>query len=192
MIDFSNINEQPPAKGKLLLAEPLLLDPFFKRSVVLLCEHNEDGSLGFILNKYVDLPVDEVVEGLPQFEGQISLGGPVEKDNLFYLHQHGADVEGSHEIIPGLHMGGNYEDIKSLILAGKASAKTLRFFIGYSGWSTQQLDEEMNENSWIVGNLKDIPTLMRTDIDDLWERTLKSMGGKFEMLTHFPEDPSLN
>ncbi len=191
MIDFGNINQTAPDKGHLLIAEPLLQDPFFKRSVILLCEHNDEGSFGFVLNKYTDMEVNELFDAFPTFDGSVCIGGPVEHNNLFYIHHLGEDLEGSIPIGEKLYMGGNFEDLKTLILAGKATSDNLRFFIGYSGWEAEQLAEEMHVNSWIVAP-NTIIDPMDTSDDALWESTLKKMGKKYEILTNFPEDPSLN
>lgn len=191
MFDFDNINEMDPKKGCLLIAEPLLLDPFFKRTVVFVCEHNEQGTMGFILNKYLDVDFNSLRDDLPTFDGAVAVGGPVQGDNLFYLHTLGDRVEGSVEVAPGIYMGGSYEDIQNLILGGVATSENVRFFIGYSGWGSDQLQEEMGVNSWIVAD-HTMVDIMNTDDEKLWENTLKKMGKKYEILTHFPEDPSMN
>ena len=191
MINFDKLNKLKPERGRIMIAEPLMLDPFFKRAVVLLCEHSDGGSFGFILNKFVDVDFNELVEDFPSFEGRISLGGPVQQDNLFYIHTLGADISASFEILPGLFMGGNLDDLKSKILTGQADSRCVRFFVGYCGWGDGQLGAEMDVNSWIITNT-DLIDPLNTSSDDLWEETLKKMGRDFSYLTNFPEDPSLN
>ncbi|MCD4737049.1 MAG: YqgE/AlgH family protein, partial [Bacteroidales bacterium] len=91
MTDFSKIlniktNDTEPTKGKILISEPFLTDYYFKRSVVLLAEHNEDGSFGLILNKPVNLEFNDILKNFPTFHGQMFLGGPVKTDSLFFIH----------------------------------------------------------------------------------------------------------
>jgi len=185
------MNRLQPARGRLLIAEPLMLDPFFKRTVVILCEFNPEGAFGFILNKYVDIDLNELVEDFPSFDGRLSLGGPVERDNLFYMHTLGDKMEGSFKITDDLFMGGNLDDLKSLLLTGQASASDVRFFVGYAGWDADQIASEMGVNSWIIGDANLIDP-MDTEVEGLWEQVLNKMGGDFSLLTTFPEDPSLN
>ncbi len=189
--DLSTYNQIEPAKGRLLISEPFLLDNFFKRTVILLCEHNEEGSFGFVLNKYVELNLQDLVEGFPAFSSRISVGGPVQGNNVFYLHTHGDAIEGSTEVLDGVYVGGNFELLKLLIESGQINESEVRFFIGYSGWEADQLHGEMEDNSWIVANTNR-EEIMNTSDEELWKSILKNMGKKYEMLTNFPEDPTLN
>ena len=168
------------------------MDPFFKRTVVLLCEHNDEGSFGFVINRYLEVDLTEIIEDFPEFDGHVSIGGPVQRDNLFYLHTLGDKIEHSIHVKDGLSMGGDFDIIKSMIIAGKINPDQIRFFVGYSGWDSGQLDKEMEGNSWIVGEAK-IPTIMSSEVSDkVWSDTLKDMGKQYEILSNFPEDPSLN
>lgn len=191
LFDINSLNKIPPAKGTVLISEPLLSDQYFKRSVVLLCEHNEEGTFGFVLNKYVDFTLSEVVEGLPNVDSKISLGGPVQTNNLYYIHTLGDKLEGSIQVLDGVYMGGDFDQMKELLTTGQIDEGSIRFFIGYSGWSPNQLEGELEENSWIVarttGNV-----LMNTGQEHLWKNILKSMGGKYARLVNYPEDPTLN
>ena len=128
-----------PQKGQVLLAEPFLNDPYFRRTVIFLCEHNTEGSFGFVLNNYIDVDLEQIMENMPSYEGRISIGGPVRNSNLYYLHTLGEKIEESVEIIPGVYMGGNFEILKKLLVSGKVHKDQVRFFVGYSGWSPEQL-----------------------------------------------------
>lgn len=192
MFDFSKLNKLKPTKGRLLISEPLSMDPFFKRTVVLLCEHNEEGSFGFVINRYLDVELNDIIDNFPDFNGQVSVGGPVQRDNLFYLHTLGDQIEHSIPVKDGLHMGGDFDVIKGLVIAGKINPDQIRFFVGYSGWDSGQLDSEMDGNSWIVGEAE-IPMIMNPEANEqVWAETLKNMGKQYEILSNFPEDPSLN
>jgi putative transcriptional regulator len=180
-----------PTKGQVLLSEPFLNDPYFRRTVVFLCEHNAEGSFGFVLNNYIDVELEQIMDNMPAFEGRISIGGPVRNSNLYYLHTLGNLIEESVEVIPGIFMGGNFENLKTLLQAGKVQKNDVRFFVGYSGWSPTQLEEEIKLKSWFVANVSK-ETVMNSDNDDLWKSILKTMGSKGKFVAGLPEDPSLN
>lgn len=184
-------NKLEPKAGRLLIAEPFLNDGYFRRSVVLLAEHNEQGSLGFMLNKPVDVKLNDLLEDFPKYNGNVYLGGPVQRDQLFYIHNMGEAIDGSVRITDNLWWNGNFETIRELAKTQTFSELQLRFFIGYSGWERGQLGKEMEERSWYVAKLK--PELVFTaDSDHLWGNAVKSMGKPFALLANFPEDPSLN
>jgi putative transcriptional regulator len=181
----------PPAKGQILLSEPFLNDPYFRRTVIFLCEHNEDGSFGFVLNNYIDVELDQIMENMPHFGGRISIGGPVRNSNLYYLHTLGPKIEDSIEIFEGIYMGGNFETLRSMLMRGQIGKDDVRFFVGYSGWSATQLDEEMKLNSWFIAPAEK-ELIMNTELNDLWKIIMKRMGRKGEMMANMPDDPSLN
>ena len=183
-------NRLVPKKGRLLIAEPFLDDPYFKRSVILLCEHNKEGSLGFILNNYVDLKVSEVIKGFPDIPFRIAVGGPVNTSNLFYLHQQN-DIEGARKIGDNLYLGGEFEQVMGRIQDGLLTPENIRFFIGYSGWGENQLSGEMERKSWFVTRMNP-EFIMDTTNDDAWSDAVKNMGQKFSYMANFPEDPTLN
>lgn len=185
------LNEIKPNKGRILVSEPSIAESFFSRAVVIIAEHNREGTVGFILNKAVDLKVSEAVNDLEDIDLPLYLGGPVSRDNLFYLHTLGDKIEGSREIMKGLYWGGDFATIKDLILEGKIDQNQIKFFIGYAGWEPGQLEKEIEENSWVVA-----PTVkeeaMDANIDDLWKKVLRGMGKELALLSFFPENPNLN
>ncbi|MDZ4822669.1 MAG: YqgE/AlgH family protein [Flavobacteriales bacterium] len=188
---FSPDQNIKPQKGQVLLSEPFLNDPYFRRTVIFLCEHNDDGSFGFVLNNYIDVELDQIMENMPKFEGKISIGGPVKNSNLYYIHTLGKEISDSVEVIPGIFMGGNFETLKDRLIQGKIDRSQIRFFVGYSGWSPKQLEGEMKLRSWFVANINS-DVVMNTDISDLWRTVMKSMGGKGKIIANLPEDPTLN
>lgn len=190
-IDLSFNNHLKPTKGRILISEPFLDDPYFKRTAVLIVEHNTDGTIGFILNKELDLSLKSTIKGFPKFTGGLGFGGPVCKDQLFYLHTIGDKIAGSLEITKGLYWGGDFDTVKQLIKDEKITAHQIRFFIGYSGWNPGQLDDEIKHKSWIVCE-SNIDLLMKEDGSELWTELLKSMGKHYSIMANFPEDPSLN
>ncbi|MFZ1686631.1 MAG: YqgE/AlgH family protein [Flavobacteriales bacterium] len=184
-------NALPPQRGRLLVSGPFLPDPYFRRTVVLLCEHDEEGSFGFVLNRFIDLEIADLVEGFPRINTRISIGGPVQSGNLYYLHTLGLRLEGSEEVVAGVFMGGDFEQLRGMLGADPTLARHLRFFIGYSGWGKDQLNGEMEQHAWLVGQGTK-QRIMNTKRDDLWAQTLRSMGADFAPLAGFPEDPTLN
>ena len=180
-----------PERGKILISEPFLNDPNFKRSIILLSEHNADGSVGFILNKPTRLTINQVLDDFPDFEAPIYLGGPVQINTLQFIHRLGETIEGSTEICEGLYWGGDFEYLKLLIEANQIDAADFRFFIGYSGWTGGQLEEELKINSWIVTSTS-VDNIFSEEPDNLWRDILKSMGKKYKILASFPENPSVN
>jgi putative transcriptional regulator len=191
MLKFTPDNNPAPSRGCILLSEPFLEDPNFKRTVILLGEHNEEGSFGFVLNNYVDLTLDRIMPDLPAFNNLISIGGPVRKRNLYYIHTLGDRLSESMKITEGIYMGGNFEELKKLAAAGLIGDDEIRFFVGYSGWSAGQLQEELEGKSWFVTQAQD-DLLMNTHIDDLWGKLVQTLGKEYAHLVHLPNDPSLN
>lgn len=184
-------NQPEPARGKVLLAEPFLNDPYFKRTVILLCEHNDEGSFGFVLNNYIDVELDQVMEELPRFNTRVSIGGPVKNSNLYYIHTVGQELEDSVEVVPGVYLGGDFERLKEKINEGKVKDDQVRFFVGYSGWSPSQLHDEIQKKSWFITTIEP-HLLMNTTMDDLWAHVMKRLGPKGNLIANLPEDPSLN
>lgn len=88
-------------------------------------------------------------------------------------------------------MGGDFDHLKKMLIAGKLEKENVRFFVGYSGWSADQLQSEIEGNSWFVTNV-DKETVMNTDIEDLWKVIMKQQGRQGELIANLPEDPSLN
>ena len=184
-------NSLEPTKGKLLLSEPLMGDYYFGRSVVLLAEHDHEGSFGVILNKPVTAKFNDVIKDFPKFSTSIFIGGPVEVNKLFYIHTLGEQITGAVKITDNLYWGGDLESVKEAIYVGLASNDNFRFFIGYSGWEANQLNTELKHNSWIVTDAKE-DFCFRVRPTEMWESFMNNLGGKYSYWTKFPADPNLN
>ncbi|MDP4265908.1 MAG: YqgE/AlgH family protein [Bacteroidota bacterium] len=180
-----------PETGNLLIAEPFLQEVYFKRSVILLAEHNESGSLGFIMNKPLDIKITNVAKDFPPFSGNLFYGGPVRNDLLFFVHTLGEQIEDSIPIIKGLFWGGKTEVVKESIKSGLINEDNIKFFVGHSGWSEGQLEEELKENAWFMGKF-DTDFIMNTEPRMLWRKTLINMGKEFAQYANYPENPSYN
>jgi putative transcriptional regulator len=177
-------------EGSILISEPFLGDPNFERTVVLVCKHDEEGSFGLVLNRKSTLKLSDVLDYDHSFDTELGVGGPMQYNTLHYIHR----VEALEESIPladSLYWGGDYEQLQEFILKGKIEPADIRFFLGYSGWSPGQLEEEVDKNVWIVNN-NATDKLFTLDADSLWRQILKEMGGKYKVLANYPIDPSLN
>lgn len=180
-----------PGPGILLIADPFLKDPNFLRTVVFLCEHNEDGSFGFVLNRKYENTLDELIPDIEGFRLPVFYGGPVQMDTIHFLHQYPQEIPGGEEVMKGVFWGGDFSKTVELIQNGKLDENKIRFFIGYSGWSKDQLAEEIKEKSWLTvkANRK---LIFQTKAEEIWKESLKHLGGDYEMMIHFPTDPQLN
>lgn len=172
--------------GQILIAEPFMWDSNFKRSVILLCDHNEEGSLGFILNKPLDMRIDELIADFPEFEAPVSFGGPVQTDTVHYIHSVGDLLEGSAKISPGVYWGGDFEKLKVLIRSQLILPKDIRFFVGYSGWSEGQLKEELTEGSWVISEMH-ANYVFRSNPDELWTEAMTHKGDAFTVIAQMPD-----
>lgn len=180
-----------PNKGILLIANPFLKDPNFLRSSVLICDHNEEGTFGLTLSRKLEARLGEIVPELNSDTMPVYLGGPVQPDTLHFIHSYPDLFPDSEKIGEGIYWGGNFETLKIHIANGGLSPKKIKFFIGYSGWSEGQLEEEMKEDAWLtVRATKEI--IFQTDPDKIWSASLNELGGDYRQLIHYPIDPQLN
>ena len=137
-------------KGCFLVAEPFMMDPNFRRGVVLVCDHQSDGSFGFIINKPIDMNITDLISAFPDFESEVYYGGPVQTDTIHYLHTKGKLLTNSIQVLEDLYWGGDFEELKTAIAEGKIEQEDIRFFVGYSGWEAGQLAVEQELLSWMV------------------------------------------
>jgi putative transcriptional regulator len=180
-----------PERGKILISEPFLPDTFFNRTIVFLTDHSSEGSVGFILNKKLDIKVCDAISGFDSWEDTLNMGGPVAPDTLHYLHTIGDAVPKSVNVYKNIFWGGDIDAIRSLIGAGRINRSEIRFFLGYSGWSAGQLERELKENSWVIARLR--PDLVMTNRgQDTWKNVLKSLNKKYRIWADFPESPDMN
>jgi putative transcriptional regulator len=188
---FKYRNKIAPERGRLLISEPFLPDPNFERTVVLLCEHNEEGSFGFVLNKPSILKVTEVMEDLADIDSVVYVGGPVQQDTLHFIHRN-ATLENAIEIVDKIYWGGSFENLMLLLETRQVDSKDIRFFLGYSGWGPGQLEAELDQDSWIVCDYVTDQLLFDTASDVMWRKALENMGGRFSVYSNYPVDPRLN
>lgn len=177
--------------GKLLIADPFLRDPNFMRSVVFICEHKDEGSFGFVLNRKYDHFLGELITGLEISNFPVYYGGPVQIDTIHFLHQCPNLISGGVPVTDNIFWGGDFETVVQLIKANRLTNRDIRFFIGYSGWGEGQLEEEMKTKSWITtdGTRK---LIFPADVDNTWKDALKQLGGEYVQMVNYPIDPQLN
>lgn len=176
-------------KGSIIFSQPLMKDPNFQRSLIFICEHNNEGSFGYVLNEKIntqnlDLELNNVIIN------NLYLGGPVEKSYLNFIHNL-KNLSDSEEIIDDVYLGGNIDEFIKNKNLNKNKLK-YKFFSGYSGWSSDQLQEEINQNSWIVVNQFNSDILFKNIDDKFWSVFLSEFGGKNKIFSNYPKDPSLN
>lgn len=178
-------------KGSVLLAEPYMLDDNFRRTAILLVAHDEEGSLGFIMNRQGKLRIDALVEDFPEFNAPVSFGGPVENHTLHYLHCVGDLLADSKEILPGIFWGGDFTQLKLLIRNGLVMPRDIRFFVGYTGWSEGQLQDELSMGSWVTASM--FPNyLFKSRPKNLWTQIMQNKGKHFSVIAEMPDSASYN
>ena len=179
-----------PEPGRFLVSEPFMHDYNFKRTVVLLVEHNDQGSLGFVMNRQLNVAIDEVVKGMPAIGSAVFMGGPVEQETLQYVHRI-ANLPKAKEVYNGVFWGGDFMQLRQMMTMGEVSPADVLFFVGYSGWGPNQLQKELDQKSWIVA--PQAPEfIFQDDYSDMWRQVLQTMGTKYKIISNYPVDPRLN
>ncbi len=181
-----------PKKGDLLIAEPSIIgETSFNRSVILLADHSNEGSIGFILNKPLKYTLKDLV---PHTKAKLKVynGGPVEQDNLYFIHKVPHLIPDSIEISLGIYWGGDFDVALALINSGDIKACDIRFFLGYSGWEPFQLDNELETNSWIVTeNIYEKSIIEKKDTS-FWKEKMLELGDEYSIWSNAPENPNYN
>lgn len=180
-----------PGKGKILISEPFLPDNFFNRSIIYLTEHTPKGSVGFILNKKLDIKLSDAVAGFEGWDDYLNMGGPVAPDTLHFIHCLGHLIPKSVWVDENIYWGGDIDTIKNLVQSGSVQKSQIRFFLGYSGWSAGQLERELKENSWVIAKVKS-DVIMNSRGLDTWKRVLRSFKNKYRVWADFPDSPEMN
>lgn len=186
------LNKDQPSKGSLLISEPFMLDPNFKRSVVLLAEHNEEGTIGYVLNQKSELLLNQVMPDCGNADFPIYIGGPVGTDTLHFVHICNDRLNSGQEVAKGIYWGGNFETLVILINSGQIDKSEIKFFIGYSGWEPGQLESELEQNTWMVLNTFKPDWITNNNNDNLWKEIIAELGPKYAHIANFPENPLWN
>lgn len=173
--------------GSLLLAEPYLLDPNFRRAAIALVDHHEEGTVGFVINHLLDWRVTDVMDGFPDFAGPLAYGGPVQRDTLHFLHTLGDSLGETEHIGDGVFWGGDFEVLTALIADGAADERSVRFFLGYSGWDAGQLAAEMQEITWVTSALT-ADLLFDVPADQVWPKAMDRLGDAYGVIAQMGEE----
>ena len=175
-------------QGKLLVSSPSLLDPNFRKTVVLVAHHDDDGAMGLVLSRPSEVLAAVAVpllEGIPGSDDPVFVGGPVQPEAFMVLAEFEDVEEAAAPIMEGLGFMPADTEPDDL------SIKRLRLFAGYSGWGAGQLEAELEEPSWIVVDAE-TDDAFAEDPDQLWRAVLHRKGGPFSLMENMPFDPELN
>ncbi len=188
--DFDKRTNRDVKTGSILIAEPFLADPNFARSVILICEHNEEGTIGFVFNKETPMKLEDLLPQIAPAPFPVFKGGPVEVETLHLLHQL-PEVFGGTEVYKGIYWGGSYDALELAINQKTCCETDTKLILGYSGWTRGQLEKEVSSGSWLVADLQ--PSLLfETAPKDAWQQAIQSLGGGFSHLAYLPQNPQLN
>ena len=179
-------------KGCLLLADPNIInDPYFNRAVILITENSEDEVVGFIINKPLEYNFEDIFSGMGK-DYKIYNGGPVNKDNLYYIHNLPDLIPNSIKVSNNLFWGGDFSNVKNLIKDNKIGSNNIRFFSGYSGWTLPQLNNEIKEKSWIITNNRFDDKILKSKTNEFWKEEIKKLEKDYKIWSNAPENPNLN
>ncbi len=181
-----------PKRGHLLVAEPSIVgDLSFNRSVILLADHNADGTVGFIMNKPLNYTINDLI---PEINANFTVynGGPVQQDNLYFIHNIPNLIPSSIEISNGIYWGGDFESTKMLINNSQIDKSNIRFFLGYTGWDSNQLDSEMKAKAWILTSNNSQKNIIGKPTTHFWKEKIMELGGDYLIWSNAPEDPMSN
>ncbi|MDE7024961.1 MAG: YqgE/AlgH family protein [Paramuribaculum sp.] len=191
-----NINcDTDPNPGSLLISEPFLREEYFHHSVITLIEYAPNASaMGVVMNHPSDHSLQDLLDGISiQDSITVYRGGPLSCNRLFFIHTLGREIiPDSNEIVPGLYIGGDFNAMKQYVNTGYPIDGHIRFFIGYSGWSANQLDEELNSKVWAVTNCTDHKDLLTGSNDHFWHRYVRALGQDFRGWRLHPLIPQCN
>jgi len=176
--------------GKLLIAQPFMADSTFSRTVVFLCEHGIEGSLGFVLNQPTGVNIGDLLPDMYSPELNVNQGGPVQLDTLHVLHRIPDSIGGT-EIKQGVCWGGSFDILQDIATGDSFAVDDIRLFVGYSGWSPGQLENELREGSWLIADVSQ-EVVFETKAEDVWKKAILSLGSEYKYLTNMPLNPSLN
>lgn len=182
--------------GDVLIASPYLHDPNFRRTVVILCDHSGEGSLGLVVNRPLPINLGSVLAPMadtPAGEAPLFQGGPVDPGRLLAVSRNAPPEEPQEPVGPGLVLLTDLEDSLERVEEGQVSSDDVRFFLGYAGWGGGQLKSEVDQGAWIVSEKSASANLtFETPTRTMWSEILRSLGGQYAWLADMPLDPDLN
>ncbi|MCM1349395.1 MAG: YqgE/AlgH family protein [Firmicutes bacterium] len=190
-----NIPSPNPTQGSLLVAEPFLRDACFHHGVIALIDHDSpSGSMGVVMNRQTSHTLQSVLDSV-KVKTPIPLfcGGPMSVDRLFFVHTLDESIiPGSRTIAPGLFVGGDFDSMLDYVNDGYPIDGHVRFFLGYSGWSPGQLDEEISNSVWAVASIPSAHQLLSGTEDAYWHRCVRMLGNDYRGWRYHPRNPHSN
>ncbi len=182
---------QKLAAAQFLIADPFLKDDNFMRSVVFLCSHDATGSFGLTIHKKLGFHLSDLMEDISNTNIPVYVGGPVATDTLHFLHQYPNLIPNAQALGNGIFWGGDFSAVITLLNNNAIELHKIKFFLGYSGWSAQQLDDECKEHSWLVDDAT-ASILFEVEPEKTWEACVRKLGDEYLQLLLYPIDPQLN
>jgi putative transcriptional regulator len=179
------VNKFAISKGKILVSMPSLGDELFHNSVVFITEYDDNDTVGFILNKPLNLNFNEIIDDCSSFDAQIYNGGPVSSNNLYFIHRIPKKIPDSIHIVRDLYWGGDFYSLIELIKNNELSKDDVLFFLGYSSWGPNQLQNEIKHNSWEVHEIK--KSLFDWDVNTIWESYISDSGQEYKIWGNAPK-----
>ena len=173
------------------MSEPFMADGNFKRAAILLCDHRPDGTVGFILNRPLDMKINQLVADFPEFNANVFFGGPVATDTIHYVHTAGDILDNSIKVDDGIYWGGDFEKLKFLIHQELIDPDHIKFFVGYSGWDEGQLADELEYGSWFISDMH-ANYLFKSHPALLWKQITHNKGDNFTVIAQIPDPVCLN
>lgn len=189
-----DIPSGPPARGSLLVAEPFLREQYFRHAVISIIDYGSgESAMGVVMNRLTAYPLQSLIEGIKIKKPiEVYCGGPMSNNRLYFVHTLGDLIPQTHPVTDGLYVGGDFNSIIKYINTGYPTEGFLRFFLGYSGWSPLQLEEEVNNKVWAVTNITNPASLLTGSEDQYWHRYVRELGDKYKGWRIHPSNPQSN
>jgi len=181
-------------RGSFLIANPVLPDPNFSRTVVLLCNHDEQGSFGLVVNRPAELDANEILESINfpcSTEYGLYIGGPVSPSQMFYLYRSSKPILGADLVCDDIYVGMRLDMLTEVVESLEDPKQDIRFYVGYSGWGAGQLEGEMERKSWLTCDAKS-EFVFHEDESRIWAGAVKSLGEEYAYLVNAPINPQWN
>lgn len=163
--------------GTFLISAPSLEEPHFKKAVIFVTEHNDKGTVGFVINKLFHRKFNELEEFKHSIDFPLHAGGPVDKEHVFFLHHRHDLIEGGTRVIDSIYMGGNFKEAVNIINQLVIPGNDIKLFIGYCGWDANELEEEVKEGSWLIVDA-DSEIVFSPDVEKLWHKLYEGVNAK--------------
>jgi len=179
-------------KGDILISKPNILgDVTFNRSLILIVDFNAEGVVGFIINKPLDEDLNQLMPEIHQ-DFKVFDGGPVERDKLYFIHNVPDLISGGIQITANLFWGGSTAEVTEKINSKDLNSSHIKFFLGYSGWGAFQLEDEIENDVWLLQTEMDSNEIITCNSASFWNEKVKKIGGEYLIWSNAPDNPNYN